>query len=329
MTSSVDLLLAIPADAVDSARRPPSGVLELPAPSPLELLADLSLQPRTVNSLRRFVAAEAIEGAWTVARLLAIPGFGLAALADAVHAARSMTADHNPIPDELRLEDEIAPLLSARPNLAPDVATPLLERAMALLSAILPATADEALRRLREAELTRGTLSVADLERAARFLRGGASFASVRREGFVLLVAGDQRGTAERAHRVASRLVSRWGAITLELVAHQLQTTDTDLIRAVVSARPDFFWLDRRRGWFWFGARNSPLARAIERLVTSGSPCSIEGLRLALARGRSPETIPSAGAIRAICVQLPGLRVDGDRVWPMPVGMKTLGLVGA
>jgi hypothetical protein len=329
VNSRLRALLEVPDDALTSLRRLRASALELAAPSPLEMLDGLPLQPRTVNCLRRYAAAGPNDGDWTIGRLLAIPGFGVAALTDAVHAARVTASGPAPKAPVVRLEDEIAPLLTARPKLVPDVSRALLERAMKLLAAIVPVTADEALRRLREAEITRGTLTVAELERAARFSPSGASFAIVRRDRYVLLVAADQRALAERIHRVATRLVSRWGASSLELVAHQLQTNELDLVRSVVTAREDFSWLDRRRGWFSFEPRKSQLARTIERLVASTSPWTLELLRVAVARSRAAELVPPITAIAALCAQLPLLRVEGDRVWPVHSGPGALGFAGA
>lgn len=308
-------LLALDREGFRSLRAIPPEALAAPVPSPNELLTTLSLHPRTQNCLMRFVARGQDHGPWSVGRLLSIRGFGLQALKDTLDAAHRAARDVARSSPRLFLEDEIEPLLNARPHLVPTVSLTLLERALRLVESILPATEDEIVRRLRDAELARGSFTLVELERAARHVTTEVSFGVLRRNDMALVLPRDQIALSQRIYVMAARVVRRWGAVSVGWLQRQLATADTDLVRAVVAARRDFRWLDRRHGWFWFGPAGSRLAAAIEKLVTT--PLSLESLRLALSGDRDTELVPPVSALGALCAQLPLLRVGRDRVWPV------------
>src|SRR3954463_2781720 len=133
------------------AARPPG--LDLPhhpSPPPAEILASVSVQPRTQNILRRFLAdAPTTDGEWTFGRLLAIPGFGRRALDDVI--ASLADAHNRPVPTRRRhrfLETEVAEVLATRQRRTGWVTTPMLDRALALIADELPASEVELSRRL-------------------------------------------------------------------------------------------------------------------------------------------------------------------------------------
>src|SRR5688500_18537829 len=224
------------------SRSAPAEVLRLQSPSPEEILSTLPVKPRTYNSLRRYVTGRAADGSWSFGRLLEIPGFGTRALADVLAAldARSglPLAAARPL-DRGRhgtLEDELGELLAARPGRRPDLQTPLLRRALMLISARLPASEAQVIRRLQQAGLSREPVDLGRIERAARFTDAPVNFAVLRREGLVLAVQTERLRLASLTYALSVRAVVSFGLALLRRIGFLARTDDLAFVRAVLTA---------------------------------------------------------------------------------------------
>lgn len=292
-------------------RRPPADFLMRPAPSPAEILRDIPLPPKVRDALERAVLHEPLEGAWTVGRLLAIPGFGLRSLQDAVATAvRLRQAASHPPEQPTLLEDELAPFLVARPRLWPRPPTPLLERAIELIGQMAPASEQMILEALRAHGVARGEISLAQIERASRFVEAPIPYSILRRGDVCLAVPGADLALTQRVYGLAVRTVVSWGLARLGHLAEQAGTDRLDFVKTVVSARPSFRWLVPATGWFWFESDDARLVRSIEKVLTVSAPISLATLARAVFQRRPSAFVPPLSVLEALCRQVPRFRVD-------------------
>jgi hypothetical protein len=299
-----------------AVRSAPSELLRLPSPSPEEILSTLPVKPRTYNSLRRYVAGRAGDGSWSFGRLLQIPGFGTRALADVLQALDARSGLPRPIErsEHRFLEDELGELLAARPSRRPQLSTPLLQRALVVVASRLPASEEQVMQRLRKAGLTRGSVDLGRIERAARFSDAPVAFAVLRREGLTLAVQPERLRLASLTYALAVRQVVSFGLALLRRIGFLARTEDLNFVRAVLTAKDTFEWLDRRVGWFRFGNGSSQLVRTIESILTVAGPVPLKELAHVLFRRWAPDNAPSGRTLRALCSQIPSLRLDGNMV---------------
>jgi hypothetical protein len=270
------------------------------APSPEEILAALEVQPRTQNILRRYLAdAPITDGEWTFERLLRIPGFGRRALDDVMGALSEQRGASAPAANRRRhrlLETEVAEILSTRQRRAEWPPTPLLDRALEVIAARLPASEAELSKRIVSAGLARTPVDLARIER------------------FVIAVPGGKLTLAATIHGLAVRAVVNWGMAQVGRIGFLSNADDADFVTAVLSAKDTFRWLDERLGWFWFESERSPLVRAIAKVLQVAPAVDLDDLTAALFRRWAPENVPSRKALQALCSQVSLFRVKRSTV---------------
>jgi hypothetical protein len=300
----------MPLPGADS-RSAPAEILRRPSPSPEEILNTLPIKPRTYNSLRRYVAGRTLDGSWNFGRLLQIPGFGARALEDVLLALGAKAGSKSPLPDATgrpnhhHLDDELDEVLSARPRRRPQLETPLLRRSLTLVASRLPASEQQILRRLEATGLSRGSVDLGQIERAARFTDGPLAFVVLRRDGLTLAVQPERQRLAAMVYALAVRSVVSFGLALLRRIAFLARTDDLAFVRAVVTAKDSFEWLDSRVGWFWFGNPHSQLVRTIENILSIAGPVPLRELAHVLFRRWAPDNAPSGRTLRALCERVP------------------------
>lgn len=298
-------------------RRPPADLILCLVPAPASILRDVPLAPRLMRVLQAAAEEERAdphEDPWTVGRLLSVSGFGLRALADVVRTAVELHERARTRADKPGvLEDELGPLLTARPRVGPHSA-PLLERTIDLVASWAPVSEAMALRRLIRQGLVRGTIRLVHIERASRFASVDVPFGILRRGDLCVVVPQHQMGLAQRIDAVAVRAVVSFGVARLDRIRDQANTTDRALVEAVVTARRSFAWLDKRGGWFWFVGAGSRLIRNIEEALAASGSVPLAGLARSVFERRPRETVPSPRAFATLCAELPGVVVQGELV---------------
>ena len=305
----------MPLPGADS-RSAPAELLRRPSPSPEEILNTLPIKPRTYNSLRRYVAGRTLDGAWNFGRLLQIPGFGARALEDVLLALGAKTGNKSALPDPAGrpnhhfLDDELDEVLSARPRRRPQLETPLLRRSLPLIASRLPASEQQILRRLEATGLSRGSVDLGQIERAARFTDGPLAFVVLRRDGLTLAVQPERQRLAAMVYALAVRSVVSFGLALLRRIAFLARTDDLTFVRAVVTAKDSFEWLDSRVGWFWFGNPHSQLVRTIENILSIAGPVPLRELAHVLFRRWAPDNAPSGRTLRALCERIPSFETS-------------------
>ncbi len=292
-------------------RRPSVDFLMRPAPSPADILRDIPLLPRVRVSLERAMLHEPPEGDWTVGRLLAIPGFSLRTLHDAVEAASQLRqAALHPPHSPTTLEDELAPLLAARPRLWPRPPTPLLEQAIALIGQLAPASEAAILASFVKSGLARGEVTLAQIERASRFVEAPIPYAILRRGDLCLVIPNSDLALTQRVYGLAVRTVVSWGLARVGHLAEQAGTERTGFVTAVVKARPSFRWLAESSGWFWFESKDARLVHSIEKVLAVSSRISAATLSRAVFQRRPSEFVPPLSVLEALCRQVPHFAWD-------------------
>jgi hypothetical protein len=276
----------------------------------------MEVQPRTQNILRRYLAdSPATDGIWTFERLMLIPGFGKRALDD-VMAALAQRGNGAP-PSRRRhrlLENEVSEILATRQRRTEWPPTPLLDRALEVIAARLPASEAELSKRIVSAGLARAPVDLARIERAARFRDTPPPFAVLRRDGFVIAVPMTKLTTAATIHGLAVRSVVNWGMAQVARIAFLANAEDAGFVTAVLSAKDSFRWLDERLGWFWFESDRSPLVRSITKVLQVAAAVDLDDLTAALFRRWAPENVPSRKALQNLCAQVPLFRVRRSTV---------------
>lgn len=126
---------------------------------------------------------------------------------------------------------------------------------------------------------------------------------------------------AEVTREVAKRLVSRSGFGALKevhaIVCARCGKADASLVELGVGAMDGVEWLDRLRGWYWFGEANNVLVDAVRKVLSVASEMSLEGLREAVMRApqlRDEGERLETRVVFVVCASLPGVRVEGQVV---------------
>ena len=201
---------------------------------------------------------------------------------------------------------------------------PILDRALEFVRAHIPAPAAEVEALLVEAGITGSRFSLDGLRSAAEIFG--------RDPAFVLLEAGGVRvvttpGTdndgelTQEIVRRARRLVSHWGATTLDAVADALQeshgiSVNRDRVARILVGKRDFAWLDESGGWFWISTvpRNRVLNRA-RKILSVVDRIGVSELRDGIARHHRMEgSAPPRHVLLELCRQAPGFRVERDEI---------------
>jgi hypothetical protein len=122
----------------------------------------------------------------------------------------------------------------------------------------------------------------------------------------------------------ARRLISRWGATTVDELSVQLAdkglVVDAPAAAVVVATLPDHEWLDDEHDWFWLrGQRRNRLLNQVEKIMSVAGSIDIGELRDGVGRFHRMDGFrPPREVLARVCVSS-GLYVrDGDRILEGP-----------
>jgi hypothetical protein len=330
-------------------------------PNPATLIGSVPLEGRTYTLLRRRVDGTPVAGTWTVAQYLAIKGFGARALIDVLSALEAQIVVP---PTALPSGPFDLPVIPAPPLAATLAAeleaiarwhrgrcnsrgpdrpsaddprhrgTPLLDRALRLIGEALPLSTDAAVAVVRplgghDNSTSATDVSFDEIANAAVRLGRPTPFRRVRIGALDLLVRWNDVDAARHVHNIATRMAYDWGIPQIEAVAERLSVVtghrrSNDFIERVLSAHPDFAWLDRTAGWFWFRGRHSRLHDGIAKIFSVATRVDLRTLGLLLFRNRPTPDRPSTLALRNALAALSQITVAGDLVTvPTPLDRQT------
>ena len=277
----------------------------LPSPA---LAVTLSLERRTINTLRRAIRDPHYGEPWTLERYLTIRRFGARALVDLLAGieARDMAA----------LDAGIDwPTASGR---AASIGA-LLAHVLMAVSRRLPASEQEINSRLVDEGHIPTPVDLGQLLHQAVDLGWDAPFRVVRigEARMVMRLADVSAGRA--VYRIALRIVQNRGATTMSAVVAQFRATlesaiEERFVSQLLAGMPTFRWLSQEDGWFWFVRDANPLLAGIRKILSVTKRLALPRLWTALFRARA-EPVPSPTVVATIAAASPEARVvDGHVV---------------
>jgi hypothetical protein len=157
--------------------------------------------------------------------------------------------------------------------------TPALERGLRVAAKLSPTTFEELRQALVHRRLIPEDFSLRSVLAAADVF-GLAIEVDARQE-----LIGSSETKSTKILAVARRLVTHWGATTVEEVCAVIdgegdELTLPRLARLVLETQDEFCWLDQVRGWFWLrGTSRNRLLNQIEKIVAVAGSLSIGDLR--------------------------------------------------
>jgi hypothetical protein len=276
----------------------PAPIRDTLLPSPEAALA-LPIERRTISTLRRAGIARNDGEPWTVGRYLAIRRFGGRALVDLLAAFEARTGVALPTLANVGVADDRA-----------------LERLLLAIARRLP-IAEHQLDVDRGHAVERADpLDVAGLLRSAAQLGHELSFRVIELGGTRVVVHLPDLTAARAAYRIAVRTVRTLGAATLDGIAGQVRATtrtaiDAKFVEGLLSGLPNFRWLDRDGGWFWFVQRSNPLLANLRKVLSVVPRLSLPRMASVLFRMRAGPR-PSPTVVQGLCRAVPEVHVaDG------------------
>lgn len=175
-----------------------------------------------------------------------------------------------------------------RDGIAPagKVWTPALDRALQVIRHTSPTTGHRLHNDLTERGLIGEDFSTASILAAASVL--GKRVEIYAAHG--LISSRPLSVSPERIHTTALRLITHWGATTLDAVCAQLEQETSLLVSAqlatlLLESQDDFCWLDQRHGWFWLRETGkNRVLNQVEKIIAVTPSISIGELREGVGR---------------------------------------------
>jgi hypothetical protein len=276
----------------------PDAIRDTLLPTPEAALA-LPLERRTINTLRRAGAVRDDGEPWTVGRYLAIRRFGGRALVDLLAAFEARTGVALPALANLGLTDDRA-----------------LKRLLLTIARRLPIAEHQLDVEGPRVRNRTDPIDVASLLKSAAQLGHEFSFRVIELGGTRVIVHLRDLTAARAAYRIAVRTVHTLGAATVDGIAGQVRATtrtaiDANFVEGLLSGLPNFRWLDRDGGWFWFMQRSNPLVANLRKVLSVVPRLSLPRMASVLFRMRAGPR-PSPTVVQGLCRVVPEVHVaDG------------------
>lgn len=209
------------------------------------------------------------------------------------------------------------------------IPAPVVEAALRFVKKQVPCTLEAIERELTDRGLTAVGMRLESLAAAASLLERDVPFSVVTTEGPSLVVAsGDERTpylileTARKevyfrglstVQRVRSQVTRRLGDLDYPVSASSITRK---LVIESIRTEPSFRWLDKQESWFWFSSlRKHGIPHAIDKIMSVAESLTSAELRKAIARNpRLGDAPPPEGVLQELCLQTPGLHLQGNRI---------------
>jgi hypothetical protein len=205
------------------------------------------------------------------------------------------------------------------------ILAPVLDETLAFLERRLPCSVEELERALAEAGLTAVGLRLSNVEEAAKLLGRPVPFAVVRVDHASLAVEPRHAVAPPVVMELAKKEIYYHGVATVERIMELLRGKLSEpislaVVRETLQLIEGFCWLDVERGWFrLLTTQKHGLPKAIDKVLSVASPVTAAQVRAAVGRNRRMWIDPPPEhVILAFCRQLPGVRVEGDRIFGDP-----------
>jgi hypothetical protein len=198
---------------------------------------------------------------------------------------------------------------------------PVLERTLTLIGQRLPCSAATLEAELVAARLTRVGMSLEAVADAAQLLDRPEVFRIVTVEDARLAFRSEDAAHVLSIVEQAQKDIYFHGVSTVERIRKLVQDRTTSpvlpaTIRRTLPFLAGFAWLDQRHDWFCL-LRSSKhgLPRIVEKVLAVAGETTLRELRAAICRQRRFwKEPPPEKIIRAYCQQIPGIRIERNRV---------------
>lgn len=229
---------------------------------------------------------------------------------------------------------QICAKLTKRVRTPAAVPAPVMDRALALITARVPCPAAQLEAELVRQGLTAIGMSVEGTAAGARLLGRPARFRIVKvcrgtklggagsppTDGR-LVVRPDQLDAVLAIADLAKKEVYFHGLARLEdveqvMIGRDGQRVGLELVRQTLPLMDGFRWLDETTGWFrLLSIRKHGLPKAIDKVLAVARAVTASQLRAALGRNRRLwKEPPPESVLLEFCSQMPAVRVEGDRI---------------
>ncbi|MEN6450004.1 MAG: sigma factor-like helix-turn-helix DNA-binding protein [Thermoguttaceae bacterium] len=201
-------------------------------------------------------------------------------------------------------------------------AAPTMDRALATIADALPAAAAEIERKLVDQGLTAVGMSLESVAIAARLLGRQVRFelVTVPPNGRIAVRPEQDKAVAAIVD-LAKKEVYFHGLTTVARIDRAVSSrlgirAGSELVRQTLSLIDGLRWLDQPAGWF----RLSPIERhglpkAIDKVLAVAGLVTVDVLRQALSRNRRLwDEPPPENVLLEFCREMPGVRVNGNRI---------------
>jgi hypothetical protein len=197
--------------------------------------------------------------------------------------------------------------------------TPVLAKALKVVTNAAPASADEAEQLLSDKALVRGSFAIESLLSASRIFGREAGFAYDPKAGVIFR---DGSGLSPQlVSSAARRLTTHWGASTVDALAAELADLgdgdiDAALLQVLLETVPNLQWLDDEKQWFWVkGTNRNRLLNQVEKIMSVAGSIEIGELREGVGRfHRMGGFRPPREVLTRLCEQSGLYARDGDLI---------------
>jgi Bacterial RNA polymerase, alpha chain C terminal domain len=199
--------------------------------------------------------------------------------------------------------------------------TPVLDRALALVSANLPSIADDIETTLQTKGFSQRPFRAEGLLRAVELKRQPAPFTLSRTGSKRIIFPTGKEPSLSLILRIARSTVSRWGIANVQDIAakvaqHENSRENVSLVARILSAEPAFQRLDEAKGWFRLcDLPRNVLLSLMEKVFSVAPEIEVGELRNAVSRHhRMQGFAPPRMVMLELCRQASSLRVEGTRI---------------
>jgi len=208
-----------------------------------------------------------------------------------------------------------------KPKNIETIVAPAMDRAVALIERRIPVAAEEIEAELTKQGLTAAGMCLENVAVGATLLERSVALRIVKIEACRMAVHPDQVAPAMAIVDLAKKDLYFHGLGTVEkiekLTAQKFPgCTDRELVVRVIGLIEGFSWLDERSGWFHVRSiAKHGMPKAVQKILSVAGEVSISQMRTAMSRNRRMwKDPPPAGVLLEFCRQMPGVRVEGNRI---------------
>ena len=201
------------------------------------------------------------------------------------------------------------------------VFAPVLDRALEFLGGRFPAGIESLQVEFDDAGFSKRRLPIKSVRLAGEFLSRDVTFAIVDIGQSWMAVSVEQAESPRAIVQAAKQVITNYGAartaeVMAELADRSPQKFAPSLVRETLQTQNDFCWLDQRRTWFRLSTfPQYGLPNMVEKILSVAGEIEVAKLRTAMARyRRGGRQLPPPGILLEFCRQMPGVRIEGNRV---------------